>query len=315
MTDQSVGVIGVGRLGSDVAFALAERDLGDIALYDLVPDKAEYLASDLTDTSFGHVYSRRVTWTPRLRDLASCDVVLLAAGARLTPDTSVADVLRANRALVAEIAQAFVGSSSLFVVASEPMDLMTMELRRALKLPASRVLGIGGVVDSYRVRHAIGEELSMSPDFIRSHVIGPHWTQSSAPVVLWDYSSVNGMPLQQLADEQTRQRIEETLAQEASNRLRHLQESYSRYAPAMACLELIRAIVKDDRRILSVTVEWNKLAGISDVAMSAPCIIGRFGAERAIEPTLDSDEVKRLAADAEALRVAQRSASEEGSAA
>lgn len=173
MTEQSVGVIGVGRLGSDVAFTLAERDLCDIVLYDKDPDRAAYLASDLSDTSFGHEYSLRVSWSANLEELSRCSVILIAAGDRAADVSDQEELFNRNRAIAREVAETFVGSSTLFVVASDPIDLMTAELTRLLKLPSSRVMGVGGVVDSFRVRHAIGETLSYNPDIVRSHVIGP----------------------------------------------------------------------------------------------------------------------------------------------
>lgn len=291
MIELSVGIIGVGRLGSDVALTLAERDLCDIVLYDQVTEKAEYLASDLTDTSFGHVYNRRVSWASQLRDLARCDVILLAAGAPMKPGTKSEELFAANREIVAELADAFVGSSNLFVVATEPIDLMTAELRRALRLPAGRVLGIGGVVDSFRVRHAIGDALAVNPDYVRTHVIGPN---SADAQILWDFTAVNGVPVSMIASGEVIAEVERSFTEDAKDRLERMKESTSRYAPAMACFELLRAIVKDDRRIMSVTMEWTNTLDISNVAMSVPAVVGRFGVDRVVIPELPDKTQKLL---------------------
>ena len=296
MNEQSVGIIGVGRLGSDVAFTLAEQDVCDIVLYDLDRDRAAYLASDLTDTSFGRVYNRRVSWVEEMHELAHCGVILLTAGARRGPDTTLRDIHGENRALARLIAESFVGSSNLFVVASEPVDLITAELARLLHLPPSRVMGIGGVVDSYRVRYALGEELEMSPDYIRAHVIGPH---DSDVGVLWDYSSINGVPVREIAPAQTLATIERSLRAAAASNLQQLNDSTSRYTPAAACLELLRSIVKDDRRILSVTMPWTGTFGITGVAMSIPAVVGRFGAERPLSPNPDEEIRARVLRSAE----------------
>ena len=289
MIEQSVGVLGVGRLGSDVAFTLAERDLCNIVLYDKDTERAEYLASDLSDTLFGHAYNRRVSWVNEARALAECSVILVAAGARRDAGTSAAELFRENRSIAQEMAQAFVGSSNLFVVASEPVDLMTAELARALKLPPSRVMGIGGVVDAYRVRHALGEALTVRPGYIRSHVIGPHDSDVS---IVWDFTNINGVSIRDIADPDVLATVEREIS--SDQRLTEMNVSMSRYTPAIACLELLRSLVKDDRRILSVTMPWHNVLGISDVAMSVPAVVGRFGAERAVPPKLDRAARERL---------------------
>lgn len=301
MIEQSVGIIGVGRLGSDVALTLAERDLCDIVLYDREPDRARYLAADLSDTSFGHVYNRRVSWAARIGDLASCDVILVAAGARLTPETGTSGLLAANLAVADELATAFVGSSKLFVVATEPVDLMTAALRRLLNLPAGRVVGIGGVVDSFRLRHIVADALDVSPDFVSTQVIGPNGPEASA---LWRFTAVNGVPVSALASGEALAEMERSFAADAATRASRMAESFSRYAPAMACFELLRSIIKDDRRVMSVTMEWSGLAGISDVAMSVPALLGRFGVERTYLPELSQEALTVLRRQAKNLATA-----------
>ena len=301
MTDQSVGVLGVGRLGSDVAFALAERDLCDVVLFDTDRDRAEYLASDLTDTSFGHVYSRRISWVGEAHELASCGVILVAAGARREAGSAANELYAQNLHIIEQVADAFVGSSNLFVVATEPVDLMTQALATALRLPPSRVVGIGGVVDSYRVRHALGDALSVNPDYVRTQIVGPHDADAS---VIWNYTSVNGVPVQLVAPAGTREQIERALKADAETRLNQMSESFSRYTPSMACLELLRSVVQDDRRVLSVTMPWTGTFGISDVAMSMPAIVGRFGAERPVPPDLDTPALDRLERSADRLAAA-----------
>jgi malate/lactate dehydrogenase len=303
MREESVGIVGVGRLGSDVAFTLAERDLCDILLYDKDPDRAEYLASDLSDTAFGHVYNRRVTWTDTLGELSRCSVILVAAGARAEEHPSPEALFRKNRGIVEEIAATFVGSSNLFVVASEPVDLMTAELNRLLKITPSRVMGIGGVVDSYRVRSVFAEALSLNPDFVVSQVIGPHGGDAT---VLWEFSSVNGVPLRELAEQELLDRSLSDLGTDTETHLRQMTKTTSRYTPAMACLELLRSLVLDDRRVLSVTMQWAGIMGISGVAMSVPCVVGRFGAERPILPPLDAAAREKLETSAEALAAVLR---------
>lgn len=271
-----------------MAFMLAERDLADVRLYDLDRDKASYLASDLTETVFGGGYTNRVTAVREMDELRRCDVILVAAGKRRSNGDSLEDLVRHNRPLIREIAAVFAGSSTLFVVASEPVDLLTVELARLMRLPFSRVLGLGGVLDSYRVRHTLGEAMQVNPDYIRSQVVGPHG-QGLQP--LWDFTSINGIPIRSIVDEELLTTVAESLERESDNKM--LAAGYSRYAPAVACLDLLDAIIRDERRILSTSVLWENVLGLSGVAMGIPCVVGRLGVERMIVPTL-SETARKL---------------------
>jgi len=216
----------------------------------------------------------------------------------MEPGARPEDAFASNRSLIREIADAFVGSSALFVVASEPIDLMTAALRRELRVPPSRVLGVGGVIDSFRARHGFANALELSPEFVTSHVVGPN---ASGSRILWGFTSVNGVPARAVADEAVIADVEKSFASDAGVRLRRLAESSSRYAPAMATFDLVRALVKDGRRIMSVTMEWTNTLGISDVAMSIPAVIGRYGADRVMLPQLDEATVSALRSSANEL--------------
>ncbi len=291
MSEQSVGVIGVGRLGSDVAFALAEQDLGDLVLFDKDHTRAQYLATDLSDTSFGRAYNRKIHSVDNMRDLADCDVILVAAGAPIDASEAVEKVFAANKSIAEEVAQAFAGSSSVFVVASEPADLMTAYLQQKMDIPTSRVLGIGGIVDAFVARNAIGDVLDVSPEYVRTHVVGPH---GSGAQLVWNYTSLNGISVDQIADDSQIKAIEQHAKKELEERKSRLDHSNARFAPAMACVELIRCIVRNDRRVLSVTVVVDEAYGAKGVAMSMPCVIGRFGADRRYTPEIGSAAAEKI---------------------
>ena len=263
---------------------LAERDLVRVMLYDRDPDTARYLASDLAETLFGGGYTTRISAVEQMSDLARCDVILLAAGERrdrFSDASAVKPLFEANLPLLREMAETFTGTSSIFVIASEPVDLLTAELARMLRLPFSRVLGVGGVLDAYRLRYLLSEAMQFNPDYIRSQVIGPH---DHRVLPLWDYTSINGVPIRSIVEPELLARLEKTMEENTGVAVRP--GSSSRYAPAIACVDLLDAILRDDRRILSATVLWETSPGASAVAMGVPCVIGRLGAERIIVPRL-----------------------------
>lgn len=293
MKGQSIGIIGAGKLGADVAFMLAERDVAEVVLYDRDRDRAAFLASDLTETVFGGGYNNRIVAVESMGDLTRCDVVLLAAGERGERESgesiSTAGHFSANRPLVREVAETFTGTSTLFVVASEPVDLLTAELTQLLRLPFSRVLGLGGVLDAHRVRHLLSEAMQFNPEYLRSQVVGPH---DERVIPLWDYTSINGVPVRSILDRSVLSAVESALSERSGGAVPR--GSSSRYTPAVACVDLLDAILRDDRRILSATVLWDNVYGLSGIAMGLPCLIGRLGAERIILPELSAAERKRL---------------------
>ena len=194
------------------------------------------------------------------------------------------------------------GTSTLFVVASEPVDLMTAALSRALNLQRSgRVIGIGGLLDAIRVRHAVAERTGFSPEYIRANVIGPY---DSEAMILWDFSSVNGVPIRSVVATEVLESVDSAFVSDSEMRVRRMNDSLSRFTPAIACVELLRAVVKDDRRVLSVTAPWVDTLGISGVAMSIPCVVGSFGAERFVIPPLADEARERLRWSARRLAAA-----------
>lgn len=279
---------------------LAERDLAQVLLYDPDQEKARYLASDLGETMFGSGFNNRVTAAAEMKELVHCDVVLVAAGARKEAPTStdsgdpagrkaLEELFQKNHPVIRSIAETFTGTSTLFVVASEPVDLLTADLALLLRVPFSRVLGVGGVLDAYRVRHLLSEEMQFNPDFIRSQVMGPH---DHTVVPLWDYTSINGVPVRSIVDAPVLESVERSLGEINSGGVPP--GSSSRYTPAVACVDLLDAVLRDDRRILSTTVAGGDVFGCEGVAMGVPCIVGRLGAERLIAPALDDTRSRKL---------------------
>lgn len=260
---------------------LVERDLAHVLIYDREPDKAAYLASDLAETIFSGGYNNRVSAVETMDALRACDVILIAAGDRRVSGSDTETLFGRNRLVMDEVARTFTGCSTLFVLASEPVDLLTTYLVGRMRLPFSRVLGLGGVLDAHRVRHLLGEKMRFNPDSIRNQVVGPH---DHSVLPLWDFTSINGVPVRSIVDDAMLVEIADELSREDTTEA--TEKSSSRYAPGAACLDIMSSIILDDRRILSTTVNWENVLGVSGVAMGIPCVIGRLGAERIVVPEL-----------------------------
>jgi len=286
MHNRRIGVIGAGRLGSDVAFLLAEDDLCEVVIYDEQVPRAEYLAGDLRDTAIGREYSTQIRWTADMRTLSACDIIVVATGRPLHADDDPFEVFESNRAISAEIADVLSGSSAVFVVGTEPVDLMTSALGIDMHLPPGRVLGLGGLVDSYRARFLIGDVLSVNPQYVQAHVAGPH---SSEARILWQFCSVNGIAVSDLLSGEQEREIDERFARNAAPQAPSQTGSgaVSRYTSAVACRDALRTLVKEGRNVLSVTIRWEHILEGTPAAMSAPVVVGQLGGEHVELPGLD----------------------------
>ena len=286
MHSRRIGIIGAGHLGSDVAFLLAEDDLCEVVIYDQQGSRAEYLAGDLRDTAIGREYSTQIRWTADMRSLSDCDIIVVAAGRPLLANDDLFEVFESNRAISTEIANVLSGSSAVFVVGTDPVDLMTSTLGIDMQLPPGRVLGLGGLVDSYRARFLIGDALAVNPQYVRAHVAGPH---SAEARILWQFCSVNGISVSDLlSGDQTRE-IEEQFERNAAPQApsRPGSGAISRYTAAVACLDVLRTLVKEGRNVLSVTIRWDQILEKTPAAMSAPVVVGRLGGEHIELPELE----------------------------
>lgn len=289
MKNPEVGIVCAGRLGSDIAFMLTENDLCDVVLFDEDHDRARYVAGDLQDTAIGREYTTRVRWSTDLADLYSAEIIVVAEGSgptdKATSDDTRAELFANNRAIGDKVAESFLGASALFLVATEPIDLMTAYITSRLHLPPQRVLGLGGLLDSLRLRFLIGETLGVNPAYVHAQVAGPH---DQDAVILWDFCAVNGISIHDLSTPDQRSTIERRFAEDVTDTAKQGRGETSRYAPAIAAYELLRTLVKAGRNVHSVTMQWGNGLGEAPAAMSVPAVIGQLGAERHFLPKLDT---------------------------
>jgi malate dehydrogenase len=165
-------------------------------------------------------------------------------------------------------------------------------------LPWQRVLGLGGVLDSQRLRYLISRELGVGPANVVATVIGPH---SDQMIPLPRYTTVSGVPVTALINEKRLAELHEEARQAGDTIVDLFKRANSYYGPAAAATDVAEAVVRGTHRILPVSLVLSGQCGISDVAMSLPAVIGRGGIERVLEPTLSEGELSQLKASADTL--------------
>lgn len=292
-----IGIIGGGNVGANTAFFIAEKQFAHVLMHDVKEGLSTGKTLDMMEAAPLRGYQYRLSGTDAIAPVLESDVVIIAAGETREPGVKREDLYEKNRSIFDSIATSLAGYAGVVIVATEPIDLFTRHLVRA-GLPWQRVVGVGGTLDSMRLRVLIARELKVAQEDVKATVIGRH---SDEMIALPAYCSVAGVPVTKLMTEaRFSELVRETV--EAGDRIVALaKRTNSYYGPAAAAADIAEAVVRGTNRILSVSLLLSGQYGISDVAMSLPALVGPAGVERVLEPQLTDGELVRLKASADAL--------------
>ena len=294
-----IGIIGSGNVGANTAFFIAEKGVGDVAMFDIQDGLSIGKALDMMEAAPIRGYRTQIKGVDRIEVALDNDVVLITAGAARQPGMSREDLFNANRPFITDIARSLPRMAGKIILVTEPVDLLTTLFIRESKLPPSRVMGLGGMLDSTRLRYLISRELAVSPETVTALVIGRH---SDAMIPLTRYCCVSGVPVSQLLDEQTLAGIIDETRGSGGFIVDLAQRASAYYGPSAVAAELAETICHDVQRIHSVSVLHQGQFGIEGVAMSLPAIVGAGGVRRILEPRLTDEEAAALRSSAEELK-------------
>lgn len=301
-----VSIIGIGSVGAAVATAVKNTGLvHEIALYDRDNVRSYAAAEDLGHAS-AFSYDVKITAVNNYRGIRGSDIVIIAAGANQKPGETRTDLLNANAAVIADIVprvMANVDSKNVtLVIVTNPLDVMVMLAQKISKLPASRVIGTGTMLDSARLRAILSRQLSVSPQSINAYVLGEHGDSS---MINWSSASIGAIDLTTFCRQAkislpatTRNTIEHRVRNAAYEIIRGRGATWDGIAAAVS--DLLRCIINDECRIL--TVSTVKGAGKDALAMSLPRIVGRRGVVTTLIPRMTSAESSNLRRSGKIIR-------------
>jgi len=293
-----ISIIGLGSVGSAVATAVANTGLAhEMVLFDRDGVRARAAAEDL-----GHAavfsYDIKITAVNNYRAIRGSEIVIIAAGANQKPGQTRTDLLRANTAVINDIiprVMANVDAKNVkLIIVTNPLDVMVMVAQRISKLPASRVIGTGTMLDSARLRTILARQLSVSPQSINAYVLGEHGDSS---MINWSSACIGGIDLNSFCrqtkvslPQTTRKTIEHRVHNAAYEIIQGRGATWDGIAGAVA--DLLRCIANDENRILTVsTVDG---IGNKALAMSLPRIVGNNGVVATLMPKMDAPESASL---------------------
>ena len=290
----------MGRVGASAAISILYSGIAEeLLLHDARDDVAEGEAMDLAHgMSF---LPRALVRTATLDELASTDALVIAAGKSGTANQSRLDLARDNAATVRRIAVALRGYRGLVVLVTNPVDVLTYEFASASDLPVERVLGTGTMLDTARLRHVVGRTLDIDAHSVHAQVVGEH---GDSEVALWSSAYAAGLPVRQWPD--WRPELERQLGDEVRRAAYEIirRKGATNHAIGTVTAALLRTYLRGENRVLTVSRVQQGAAGITDVALSLPSVVGRSGAAVVLLPAMDDDEQQRLQTSAAVLKTA-----------
>lgn len=294
----NIAIVGAGNVGANTAFFIAERNIGSVVMYDVQDGLAQGKALDMMEAAPIRGYQYGISGATSVEETLDTHVLVITAGSVREPGTKREDLFARNIQIIDDLASQLSGYTGTVVIGTEPVDLMVMRFREKSGLDASRVIGLGGVLDTTRLRYALSRELGVTAENINAMVIGRHSDQMMA---LPDYTRVSGVPAGTLMDQGDLEQVIEETRRAGDIIVEMSQRSSSFYGPSAAAADVVQAVLWDTKRILPVSFVWDGQYGIDGVAMSLPVVLGFTGVERVLEPNLSQDQVRQLKQSADEI--------------
>jgi len=299
--NRKVTIIGSGHVGATAARSIADKELADVVLLDILEGVPQGKGLDMLQACPIEGSDSRVLGTNDYADTADSDVVVITAGLARKPGMSRDDLLQKNAGIIRAVTAEVVKHSpdSIIIPVTNPLDAMCQVVYRESGFPRERVVGMAGVLDSARMRTFIADALQVSVENTHAFVLGGH---GDTMVPLPRYSTVAGVPITQLLDQATIDAIVTRTANGGAEIVKLLGTGSAFYAPGSAIVEMVDAILKDKKKILPCAVLLRGEYGIRDLFVGVPVKLGAAGAEQVLEIKLEPEEQAALDKSAAAVK-------------
>ncbi len=297
-----ITVIGAGHVGATAAQRIAEKELAnDVILVDVIEGMPQGKGLDMYESAPVEGFDARVIGTNSYDDTANSDVVVITAGIARKPGMSRDDLQATNADIVKTVTAETVKKSpnATLIIVSNPLDVMTYVALKVSGFARERVIGMAGILDSARFRTFISMELKVSVEDVSAFVLGGH---GDSMVPLPRYSTVAGIPLPDLMDQATIDRLVKRTRDGGIEIVNFLKTGSAYYAPSSAAVQMVEAIVKDKKRILPCAVMLNGEYGVKDTVVGVPIKIGGKGMEEVIQIKLTAEEQAALEKSASGVK-------------
>jgi malate dehydrogenase len=295
---KKIALIGAGMIGGTLAHLAAKKELGDIVLFDIAEGMPQGKALDISQCGPVEGFDARITGTNDYADIAGADVVIVTAGVPRKPGMSRDDLLGINLKVMKAVGEGIKNhASDAFVICiTNPLDAMVWALREFSGLPAQKVVGMAGVLDSARFATFLAQEFKVSVKDVNAFVLGGH---GDTMVPVTSYTTVSGIPVDDLVKmgRSSKEAIDAIVKRTRGGGgeiVALLKTGSAYYAPATSAIAMAEAYLGDQKRILPCAVEVNGKYGLDGLYVGVPVVIGAGGAEEVIEIALDEEQKRNL---------------------
>jgi len=296
-----VTVVGSGNVGATAAHWIAAAELGDVVLIDIIEGVPQGKGLDLLESMPIIKKDSHVIGTQDYADTANSDIVVITAGVPRKPGMSRDDLLNINHKIMQDVVSKVVANSPncILIIVSNPLDAMAQAAFKMSGFSRNRVIGMAGVLDSARFRAFIATELKVSVENVTAFVLGGH---GDTMVPLPRYSTVAGIPITELMDQATLERLVQRTRDGGAEIVKYLKTGSAYYAPSAAVAEMVEAILKDKKKIMPRAAYLEGEYGINGLFVGVPCKLGEKGIEQIIEIKLTPEEKTALDKSAGAVK-------------
>jgi malate dehydrogenase len=294
MARNKIALIGAGQIGGTLALLAGLKELGDVVLFDIVDGTPQGKALDLAESSPVEGFDAHLSGASDYAAIAGADVVIVTAGVPRKPGMSRDDLLGINLKVMESVGAGIKqhAADAFVICITNPLDAMVWALQKSSGLPARKVVGMAGVLDSARFRYFLAEEFKVSVEDVTAFVLGGHGDDMVPSV---RYSTVAGIPLPDLVKmgwttEQKLAAIIERTRKGGGEIVNLLKTGSAFYAPASSAIMMAESYLRDKRRVLPCAAQLTGQYGVDNLYVGVPVVIGANGVELIVEITLDADE-------------------------
>ena len=299
---KKITVVGAGQVGTTVAQLSAYNNLGNVVIIDIIEGVPQGKALDLQQSGCLQAFDSIVVGTNDYKDTADSDIVVITAGVPRKPGQDRSDLLKTNAAIVKDVTENIMKYSSnpFIIVVSNPLDAMVYLAKKISKLPANRIVGMAGVLDSARFRTFVSMELGCSLVDVDAMVLGGH---GDSMVPMPRYTTVSGISITDLLTPEQIERLVDRTRKGGAEIVGLLKKGSAFLAPGASVVKMIEAVLRDKRRIFPCTAYLDGEYGWKGIFMGVPVKLGEAGAEKVIELKLTPEEKTALDNSAKDVKI------------
>jgi malate dehydrogenase len=297
-----ITVVGAGNVGATTAQRIAEKELArTVVMVDVAEGIPQGKGLDQWQSAPIEGFDSRVVGSNGYDETAGSDIVVITAGIARKPGMSRDDLLNTNAGIVKQVSEQVKATSpdAIVIVVSNPLDVMCYVAKEVTGFPRERVIGMAGVLDTARYRAFLAEALDVSVRDIQAMVLGGH---GDTMVPLISYTTVSGIPVTQLMDRAQLDAIVDRTRSGGAEIVKHLKTGSAYYAPSAGAVQMVEAIVRDQRRILPCAAWLEGEYGMNGLYLGVPCKLGKGGLQQVLEVELTDAERAALEQSAQAVR-------------